>query len=69
MTNIYNLAAFELDPNFLQSRIKKELGCSVTVNEANVAAAAAATTGNDFLLAVQGNQIYPVSELLKSNKF
>lgn len=60
-----NLSAFGLDPNVLQSRIKKELGCSVAVNEAANAAAAISSV-NDFVLVVQGNQIYPISELLKS---
>lgn len=67
VTNISNLASFGLDPTILQSRIKKELGCSVTVNEPS-AAAAASSTSNDFVLSVQGNQIYPISELLRSIK-
>jgi translation initiation factor 1 (eIF-1/SUI1) len=62
VTCVYNLAAFELDTNVLQTKIKKILGCSVTVNEAGAAAAAS----EDFVLGVQGNQIYQVSDILKS---
>jgi translation initiation factor 2D len=63
VTCIYNLSAFDLDPNGLQSRIKNKLGCSVTIVEAPVAGASAS---QNFIICVQGNQIYPVSEILNS---
>lgn len=66
VTNIMNLSAFGLEASVLQSRIKKELGCSVTINEPIVGATASASAANEYILAVQGNQIYPISELLKS---
>lgn len=62
VTNIYNLSAFELDPNALQSILKNKIGCSVTINEPS----AASSVANDFVVSVQGNQIFQVSELLKS---
>lgn len=64
VTNIMNLYSFSLDANVLQSRIKKELGCSVAISEPTTSASA--TASNNYMLVVQGNQIYPISELLKS---
>jgi translation initiation factor 1 (eIF-1/SUI1) len=65
VTHIYNLGPFELDPNVLQSKLKKDIGCSVTVNEPQAGGGGA----NDYFLTVQGNQIYLISELLKSKGF
>lgn len=62
VTNIHNLATFELDPTLIQSKIKKELGCSVSIDEQSGASA----SSGEFVIIVQGNQIYPVSEILKS---
>jgi translation initiation factor 1 (eIF-1/SUI1) len=62
VTHIYHLSPFDLDPNVLQAKLKKDIGCSVTVNEGS-----AASASKDYSLTVQGNQIYPISELLKSN--
>ena len=61
VTCIYYLSAFDLDSMAIQSKIKKELGCSVSINEANASA-----TSDNYVVCVQGNQIYPVSEILKS---
>lgn len=66
LTNVYNLAAFEIDSTTLQTRIRKELGCSVSVIVPETAGSAAS---DDFVISVQGNQIFQVSELLKSNLF
>jgi translation initiation factor 1 (eIF-1/SUI1) len=62
VTHIHNLSPFDLDPSVLQTKLKRDIGCSVTINEG----AAAASASKDYFLTVQGNQIYPISELLKS---
>lgn len=62
VTNVYNLSEFDLDSNYLQSILRKEIGCSVSVSEP----LGAAQNSNEFILSVQGNQIYHVSEILKS---
>lgn len=64
VTSIHNLSPFGIDPVLLQSRLKKEIGSSVTINEVNTSAAAS----SDFVLSIQGNQIYPISEFLRSKK-
>jgi translation initiation factor 1 (eIF-1/SUI1) len=63
VTCVYNLSAFELDIEMLQSRIKNKLGCSVTVVEQ----VSGASAEQNYIICIQGNQIYPVSEILKSN--
>ena len=65
VTHIHNLAMFNLDPTVLQSKLKKDIGCSVTINEPSAAVVATASSA-DFSLTVQGNQIFPISELLRS---
>ena len=62
VTCVYHLGQFELDSSAIQAKIKKTLGCSVTLSEVSQAGAAA-----DYVVCVQGNQVFPVSELLKSN--
>lgn len=62
VTNIYNLSEFDLDPNNLQSILRKEIGCSVSVNEP----LGASQSLNEFVLSIQGNQIHQASEILKS---
>jgi translation initiation factor 1 (eIF-1/SUI1) len=62
VTCVYNLAPFELDQQLLQNKIKKVIGCSVNISETNVTSA----NSNDYVVCVQGNQIFQVSELLKS---
>ena len=62
VTNIYNLSEFDLDPNNLQSILRKEIGCSVSVNEP----VGASQSSNEFVLSIQGNQIHHASEILKS---
>lgn len=62
VTCVYNLAPFELDQQLLQNKIKKVIGCSVTINEPSMAT----PNSNDYVVCVQGNQIFQVSELLKS---
>lgn len=64
VTNIHNLSAFDLDPNVLQSILRKEIGCSVSINET---AAACATASHEYVISIQGNQIKAASELLRSN--
>ncbi len=61
VTNIFNLSVFNLNPMELQSKLKKDIGCSVSINEP-----ASASAKDDFSLTVQGNQIHQISELLKS---
>jgi len=63
VTCVYNLAPFDLDQQILQNKIKKVIGCSVTINEASMTA----PSNNDYVVCVQGNQIFQVSELLKSS--
>ena len=62
VTNVYNLNEFKIDSNYLQSFLRKEIGCSVSISEA----LGAAPSSNEFVLSIQGNQIYHVSEILKS---
>ena len=64
VTCIYNLSAFDLDSDQLQSRMKNKLGCSVTILEQT--AAGAASAHQNYIICVQGNQIYPVADILKS---
>lgn len=96
MTAVSRLAPFLIDMDELKTKIRKLIGCSVTVNElesssvtictttttATAATGAGAAANNDekplinsststvtelnFILYVQGNQIYQVSEILKS---
>ena len=61
VTCVYNLSTFDLDLDTLQSRIRNKLGCSVTVVEQ-----AGASADQNYIICVQGNQIYPVSDILKS---
>lgn len=62
VTSVYNLSEFDIDSNYLQSFLRKEIGCSVSISEA----LGAASSSNEFVLSVQGNQIFHVSEILKS---
>jgi translation initiation factor 1 (eIF-1/SUI1) len=71
VTSIYNLPAFDLDSAALQARIKNKLGCSVTIVEqmtgaSSSTAGAASSSAQNYIICVQGNQIYPVSDILKS---
>ena len=73
VTCVYNLSAFDFDSAALQTRIKNKLGCSVTIIEqttgvaTSVGAATASIANQNYIISVQGNQITPVSEILKSN--
>lgn len=64
VTSIHNLGEFEVDFIALQAKIRKEIGCSVSLIESNEASA----TGQS-VICVQGNQIIPISELLNCNNF
>jgi translation initiation factor 1 (eIF-1/SUI1) len=58
VTSIYNLWQFQLDANTLQSKFRKEIGCSVSLGET--------TKPDEFVICVQGNQIHSISQILKS---
>ena len=67
VTSVHHLATFEPDFQQLQQKIRKEIGCSVTLNELeSTAAGASMIPTNEFVLGVQGNQITQIAELLKS---
>ncbi len=68
VTTVHNLATFEIDFQQLQQRIRKELGCSVTLNELeNSSAGSSMIQTNEHIVCVQGNQIYQIEEILKSS--
>ena len=69
VTSITNLSAFEIDPNQLQSKLRKDIGCSVSVtfeNDNASATASALATHSNYVIDVQGNQINSIGEILKS---
>lgn len=65
VTSISNLATFEIDANQLQSKLRKDIGCSVSVSFENETASATSAT-NDYVIDVQGNQINSIADILKS---
>jgi len=67
VTSITNLAAFEIDPNQLQSKLRKDIGCSVSVTLENENTSASVLTAvSNYVIDVQGNQINSIAEILKS---
>jgi len=59
VTNLSNIATFEIDQNQLQARLRIACSVSVTINNSS-------SESTDYSLDIQGNQIQPISEILKS---
>ena len=69
VTSIHNLATFELDFQQLQQRLRKEIGCSVSLVELeNPSAGASMYQVKEHIVSVQGNQITPIADLLKCKR-
>ena len=64
VTSIHNLSEFDVDYVLLQAKIRKEIGCSVSLVEPTEA-----SVSGESVICVQGNQILPISELLNSKKY
>lgn len=70
VTTIHNLATFEIDFQQLQQKLRKEIGCSVTLNEVeNVSAGASMIQTKDYIVNIQGNQICQIANILRGNFF
>lgn len=65
VTCVSYLATFEIDPSYLTSKLRKDIGCSVTYSLVNESSTAS-TSNADYIIDVQGNQIHTISEILKS---
>jgi len=68
MTTVYNLATFEIDFQQLQHKLRKEIGCSVTLTEVETPSAGASMIEvKEYLVNIQGNQINQISNILRGD--
>ena len=59
VTNLSNIATFEIDQNQLQARLRIACSVSVTINNSSC-------ESNNYSVDIPGNQIQPISEILES---
>jgi len=66
MTTVHNLATFEIDFQQLQQRLRKEIGCSVTLAEVETASVGASMIeAKEYVVNIQGNQINQIANILR----
>lgn len=66
VTSVYNLATFEMDFQQLQQKLRKDIGCSVSlVEQENPSPGASMYQAKEHIVQVQGNQITSIADLLK----
>lgn len=66
VTSVHNLATYEMDFQQLQQKLRKDIGCSVSlVEQENPSPGASMYQSKEHIVQVQGNQVTSIADLLK----
>ena len=66
VTTVHNLATFQVDFQQLQQKLRKIIGCAVTLDEVKTPSAGASMIQtHEYIIGVQGNQICQIADIFR----